>query len=472
VKQIKADIAIIGAGSGGLSVAAGAAQLGLKVVLFEKHEMGGDCLNYGCVPSKALISAAKAAHAVKTAVRFGVAASASTTDWNGVKAHVRTVIDAIAPVDSQERFEGLGVTVVREHARFADRDTVESDTTRVKARRIVIATGSRAVIPPVPGLAQSPFLTNETIFSIETLPAHLVILGAGPIGMELGQAFQRLGSKVTIIDPGRALARMDQEAAALAAHALRAEAVDLREGWKATKVEGLAVTIEGPQRQSETLAASHILVAAGRAPVLEGLNLEAAGVTHDAKGITVKPNLRSASNPRVWAVGDASGKALLTHAAGWHASVFVRNALFKARARHDGLPMPAVAYCEPEVGQIGLTEAEAKAQFGAAVRVARWSFEENDRAIAEGAAEGFAKIITDKAGKILGAAVVGDGAGDILQIVGVAMSNGLKIRSLTNYIAPYPTRGEIIKRAAGQWYVPVLFSGRTKALVGALQRIP
>jgi pyruvate/2-oxoglutarate dehydrogenase complex dihydrolipoamide dehydrogenase (E3) component len=472
MKTLKADIAVIGAGSGGLSVAAGAAQLGLKVVLFEKHEMGGDCLNYGCVPSKALISAGKAAYAVATSDRFGVAAAAPTVDWQAVKAHVRKVIKTIEPVDSQERFEGLGVTVIREHARFKDRDTVESESVQVKARRMVIATGSRAVIPPVPGLARAPYLTNETVFSIDTLPTHLVILGAGPIGMELGQAFRRLGSKVTIVDPGRALSRMDEEAAALAVHALRHAGVDLREGWKATNVDSLAVTISGPEGQTETLNASHILVAAGRAPVLDGLNLEAAGVAYEAKGITVKPNLRSPTNPRVWAVGDASGKALLTHAAGWHASVFVRNALFKARSTHDALPMPAVAYCAPEVGQIGLTEAEAKAKLGEAVRVARWSFEENDRAIAEAAPEGFAKIITDKAGKILGATVVGEGAGDLLQIVAVAMSNGLKIRALTNYIAPYPTRGEIIKRVAGQWYVQLLFSGRTKALVGALQRLP
>jgi pyruvate/2-oxoglutarate dehydrogenase complex dihydrolipoamide dehydrogenase (E3) component len=477
VRQLKADIAVIGAGSGGLSVAAGAAQLGLKVVLFEKHKMGGDCLNYGCVPSKALISAAKAAHAVRMAGRFGVNAPAPTIAWDRVKAHIEKVIETIAPVDSQERFEGLGCTVIRDHARFADANTIESDNVRVKARRIVLATGSQAVLPPIPGLAEAPYLTNETIFSLQTLPQKLVILGAGPIGVELGQAFARLGSRVIIVEPARALARMDAEAASLAVAALRHEGVDLREGWKAIRVGGQAQALElvlnGPNGESETLTATHLLVAAGRAPVLEGLGLEAGGVAHDAKGVTVKPNLRSTTNPRVWAVGDATGKALLTHAAGWHASVFVRNALFKAHSTFAALPMPAVAYGDPEVGQIGLTEAEAKEQRGqAAVRVARWSFEDNDRAQAEGAPEGFAKIITDKAGTILGATVVGEGAGDLLQIVAVAMSNKLKIRALTNYIAPYPTRGEIIKRVAGQWYVPVLFSGRTKALVGLLQRIP
>lgn len=477
MKELKADIAVIGAGSGGLSVAAGAAQLGLKVVLFEKHKMGGDCLNYGCVPSKALISAAKAAHAVRTAGRFGVTAQELTVAWDGVRAHIEKVIETIAPVDSQERFEGLGCTVIREHARFTDPAVIESDSVRVKARRIVIATGSRAVLPSIPGLAEAPYLTNETIFSLQSLPQKLVILGAGPIGVELGQAFARLGAAVMLIEPARALARMDAEAAAVTVSALHREGVDVREGWKAIRVSGrsgaLELVLNGPQGESETIAATHLLVAAGRAPVLEGLGLEAGGVAHDAKGVTVKPNLRSTTNPRVWAVGDAAGKALLTHAAGWHASVFVRNALFKTRSTFDALPMPAVAYADPEVGQIGLTEAEAKQQYGDhSVRTARWSFEENDRAQAEGAHEGFAKIVTNNAGAILGATVVGEGAGDLLQIVAVAMSNKLKIRALTNYIAPYPTRGEIIKRVAGQWYVPVLFSKRTKTLVGLLQRIP
>lgn len=476
MKDLKADIAVIGAGSGGLSVAAGAAQLGLKVVLFERHEMGGDCLNYGCVPSKALITCGKAAHNARTAARFGIEVSPPKADWNAVKAHLQRVITTIAPVDSQERFEGLGCTVIREEARFADRNTIESASVRVKARRIVVATGSRASVPPIQGLAETPYLTNETVFTLDQLPAHLIILGAGPIGMELGQAFRRLGSEVTIIEPGRALARADAEAAAVAVQSLRHEGVIIREGWTPVRISGaptnISILMTGPSGESETITGSHILVATGRAPVLDSLNLEAGGVAHDAKGITVKANLRSASNPRVWAVGDASGKSLLTHGAGWHASVFVRNALFKARSTFDALPMPAVTYCEPEVGQIGLTEEEAKAKHGNKVRTARWSFEENDRAIAEGSTEGFAKIVTDASGTILGATVVGESAGDILQIVGVAMSNGLKIRALTNMIAPYPTRGEIIKRVAGQWYIPLLFSGRTKALVAVLQRLP
>lgn len=476
MKALKADIAIIGAGSGGLSVAAGAAQLGLKVVLFEKGEMGGDCLNTGCVPSKALIAAAKTAHLHRTAGRFGVRPSEPTIDWSAVRTHVDGVIETIAPIDSQERFEGLGVTVIREHARFAGRDVLVSDGARVRAKRIVIAAGSTARVPDIPGLREAPYLTNETIFRLEALPRRLAILGGGPIGIELGQAFRRLGAEVVVIEAERALARADAEAAEFAIARLRAEGVDILEQTKATAVArtasgGVAVTVEsgGAQR---TIEASHLLVALGRAASVAGLDLEAGGVAHSAQGVTVKPNLRSVSNPRVWAVGDVTGQAFFTHAAGWHASVFVRNALFKAPTRADGLPMPSVTYCDPEVAQIGLTEAEARARLGEKARVARWSFHENDRAQTERHAEGFAKIITDVRGRILGASIVGEGAGDLLQIAAVAMSNGLTIRALTNLIAPYPTRGEIIKRVAGQWYVPALFSPRTKALVRLLSHLP
>ncbi|MBU3921473.1 MAG: FAD-dependent oxidoreductase, partial [Alphaproteobacteria bacterium] len=238
LKTLKADLCVIGGGSGGLSAAAGAAMLGLKVVLFEKHEMGGDCLNHGCVPSKALLAAAKAAHAPLDAARFGVNAPAASIDWNGVKAHVRKTIETIAPVDSQARFEGLGCTVIREAARFEDKDTVVSGSVRVKARRIIVATGSQAFIPPIPGLADVPYLTNETIFSMPDFPQHLIVLGGGPIGLELAQAFGRLGAKVTVIEMDRALARADADHAALAVEAIRAEGAAILEGHKAARVSG------------------------------------------------------------------------------------------------------------------------------------------------------------------------------------------------------------------------------------------
>ena len=474
IRTLKADLCVIGAGSGGLSAAAGAAMLGLKVVLFEKHEMGGDCLNYGCVPSKALLSAAKAAHGPAEAGKYGVTIGPASVDWNGVKAHVRKTIETIAPIDSQERFEGLGCTVIREAARFADPSTVVSDTARVKARRIIVATGSRAFIPPIPGLADVPYLTNETIFSMPEFPQHLIVLGGGPIGLELAQAFGRLGAKVTVIEMGRALARADEGHATLAANTIRGEGVTILEQHKAARVSGeaggITVHAKGPGGEV-ALQGSHLLVALGRRAVLDGLDLDKGGVAHTPNGITVGDTLRSKSNPRVWALGDAAGREQFTHVAGWHASVFIRRAFFKQGSTAASLPVPAVTYTSPEIAQIGLTEAEARAKFGEAVKTTAFPFHDNDRAIAEGKTLGEAKLVLHK-GKLVGASIAGDGAGDILQLVSLAMSNGLKLTALTNFISPYPTRAEVVKRAASAYFTPSVFGKPARTLVGLLQRIP
>jgi pyruvate/2-oxoglutarate dehydrogenase complex dihydrolipoamide dehydrogenase (E3) component len=473
IRELNADIAIIGAGSGGLSAAAGAAMLGLKVVIFEKHEMGGDCLNYGCVPSKALLSAAKMAQSAREAAKYGVEVSPPRTDWEAVKAHIRHAIETIAPVDSQERFEGLGVTVIRESARFIDPKTVGSDSVRVKARRIIVATGSAAFIPPIPGLNDAPYITNETIFSLPEFPSHLVILGGGPIGLEMAQAFRRLGAAVTVIEMGRALARADAAHAAIAVEALRAEGVTLLEGHKAGRVSHdagrvtVVVEADGAEKQ---VTGSHLLVALGRRAVLKGLELEAGNVAHDPNGLIVGDNLRSKSNPRVWALGDSAGQGQFTHLAGWHASVFIRRALFKQRSLASSLPLPSVTYLSPEVAQLALTEAEAKEKFGSGVTTTTFPFHENDRAIAEGKTLGEAKLVLNK-GKLVGASIVGEGAGDILQLVSVAMSNGLKLTALTNFISPYPTRAEVVKRAASAHFTPTVFGKPARTLVGLLQRI-
>ncbi len=473
VRELKADLAIIGAGSGGLSAAAGAAMLGLKVVLFEKHEMGGDCLNYGCVPSKALLAAAKAAQSAREAAKYGVDVSSPRTDWEAVKAHVRHAIEAIAPVDSQERFEGLGVTVIREAARFIDPRTIGSDSVRVKARRIIVATGSTAFIPPIPGLKDAPFITNETIFSLPEFPSHLVILGGGPIGLEMAQAFRRLGAKVTVIEMGRALARADAAHAAIAVEALREEGITILEHHKATRISSepgrITVTAEAGGAETQ-IAGSHLLVAVGRRAVLNGLDLDAGGVAHDPNGLIVGNSLRSKSNPRVWALGDTAGQGQFTHLAGWHASVFIRRALFKQRTTASSLPVPSVTYTSPEVAQLALTEAEARQNYPAGVTTTAFPFHENDRAIAEGKTLGEAKLILHK-GKLIGASIVGEGAGDILQLVSVAMSNGLKLTALTNFISPYPTRAEVVKRAASAHFTPAVFGKPARTLVSLLQRI-
>ena len=469
-QTIKADIAVIGAGSGGLSVAAGAAQLGLKVVLFEKGEMGGDCLNYGCVPSKALIAAASAAHEARHSAHLGVTAKAVSVDFAKVMAHVHATIATIAPVDSQERFEGLGVQVVREVARFVDARTVASDSVRVEARKFVIATGSRAMIPPIPGLDNVPHLTNETIFELKTLPERLIVLGGGPIGVELGQAFRRLGSEVVIIEAEAILGREDPASAKVVLDQLRADGVELLAGHKAIRVEA-GPTIILQHAEGETrVNGSHLLIAVGRKPSLDGLDLDKAGIAHDRNGIITDRSLRS-SNRRVFAVGDAAGRGQFTHLAGAHASLVVRRAIFALPVNADTLAVPRVTYCDPELAAIGLGEAEARTAHGAGIRVQTFEFAENDRAQAEGDTRGFGKLITTAKGKVLGVTLVGRHAGDHIHLWSLVLSAGLKLSQLTGMIAPYPTRGEIGKRLAGAFYTPALFSDRTRKLVSILKHV-
>ena len=471
----KADLIVIGGGSAGLSTAAGAAQFGLKVVLYERAEMGGDCLNHGCVPSKALLSAAKAAYNVKNARHFGAGIRTPNTDWEKVKAHVQGAIDTIAPHDSQERFEELGCTVIRETAYFKNPKTIISDTSVSLAPRIVIATGSRAFIPPIKGLKKTPFLTNETIFTLETFPEHLMILGGGPIGMEMAQAFARLGAKVSIVEMGQILASADQEHAKIVRAGLEADGVEFHIGHMATEVsqDGDDIIVHTKTDSgNHKIQGSHLLVAVGRRASVEGLNLEAGHVDVHNGNVSVDGSLRSRSNKRVWALGDVAGLGQFTHLAGWHASVFSRRAFFKQSTKHESLPNPAVTYTSPEVAQIGLTEAQAIATYGVdAVAVSSFPFAQNDRAIAEASTVGECKLIIKK-GKLLGASIVGEGAGDIIQLVGFAMSNGLGVRALTNFISPYPTRTEVVKRAASAYYTPTLFSDRTKKLIGMLKKIP
>lgn len=474
---IKADVVVIGAGSAGLSTAYVSANLGLDVVLFEGAEMGGDCLNHGCVPSKALLAAAKAAYDVRNTAKYGITVDAEPkTDWQAVREHVAGVIAQIAPVDSVERYEGFGTRVVSEFARFEDDKTVVSDSVRVQARRIVIATGSTAFIPPIPGLNDVPYLTNHSIFTTPDFPEKMVILGGGPIGIEMAQAFQRLGSQVTVVEMGRILARADKDHAKLAVQRLEDEGITMMEGHKAVEVSGAAgnitVTTETADGEKHTVTGTHLLVAVGRRTFLDGLDLEKANVKTHARGVEVKKNMRSVSNPRVWALGDATGKAQFTHMAGHHAGIFVQAAFFKVPGVDaDSTPMPAVTYMQPELAQLGMTEDEAREKYGSKVSVGSFPFHENDRAIAERKTDGEAKIIT-VGNKIVGASIIGDGAGDILQLVSVAMSNGLKPRALTSFISPYPTRAEVVKRATSSLFTPTLFSDKTRKLVGLLQRIP
>jgi pyruvate/2-oxoglutarate dehydrogenase complex dihydrolipoamide dehydrogenase (E3) component len=346
------DVCVVGGGSAGLVVASGAAQLGLDVVLIERAEMGGDCLNYGCVPSKALIAAAKAAQAQRDGAPFGIAPVEPKVDFGRVMAHVTGVIAAIAPNDSVERFEKLGVRVLKEEARFIGRTELQAGPHRIRSRRIVLATGSRPTAPPIPGLAEAGFLTNETIFANRTLPGHLIVIGGGPIGLELAQAHRRLGARVTVLEVADFLVKDDPELAAIVVARLKNEGVDLRGHTKIARVErspsGVVVTLEGGER----LEGSHLLVAAGRAPIVEGLDLDKAGVAHTAKGIAVDASLRT-SNRNVWAIGDCNGLYAFTHMAGYEASLFIRGALFRAPARLDAAIVPWATYTDPELAQAG-----------------------------------------------------------------------------------------------------------------------
>jgi len=466
-EKIKADLCVIGAGAAGLVTSAGAAMLGRRVVLFEAGEMGGDCLNYGCVPSKAILTAAHKAQAIRDAGKFGIEAGEPVIDFVKVRDTIQAAITAIEPNDSQDRFEGMGVQVIREFARFSDANTVVSDSVEVKAKRFVIATGTRAFIPPITGIEDTPYLTNETVWSLETLPSHLIILGAGPIGVELGQAFRRLGSDVTIVEAGAPLARFEPEHAELALEALKSDGASVISGLAATQVEGGPDGVTLTLADGRTISGSHLLVATGRVPVLDGLGLEQAGVETDRRGIVCDDRLRT-SNKRVLAAGDIAGKGGLTHLAGWHGSVILRNLYYGLRTGQSAQPIPGAVYTDPPLASVGLTEAEARTQHGDKISVARWGFDDNDRAIAEADTRGGVKLILGKGGKVLGAHAAGARADDLIQIASGVMARGGTVRDLTTPVAPYPTRGEIFKRAAGSYYEPVVFGPFAKFLAGLL----
>ena len=465
------DLCIVGGGSGGLVVAAGAVQLGLDVVLVERSEMGGDCLNHGCIPSKALIAAGKAAQAHRSGAAFGVMPVEPQVDFAKVMDHVAGVIAAIGPNDSVARFEKLGVRVIKEEARFTGPHEMQAGPYRIRARRIVLATGSRPATPPIPGLADVPYLDNESIFTNRVCPPHLLIIGGGAIGLEMAQSHRRLGAQVTVIEGHKCLVHDDQELVAMVARRLRSEGVVLHEAAKIVRVEragaGVAVVLEGGER----LEGSHLLVAAGRKPNVEHLDLDKAGIAFTPHGITVDEGLRT-SNRGVWAIGDCNGRYAFTHMAGYEASLFIRGALFRAPARMNHGLVPWAIFTDPELAQVGLTEAKARETHGDAIKVLRWTFAENDRAQTERETDGMIKVITDTRGHVLGATMVGPHAGDLIQLWCLVISARLKISTVASFVPPYPTLGEVSKRAAGSYYTETLFGPRTRALVKFLLRLP
>ena len=465
---ITPDLCVIGAGSGGLAVAAGAAQMGAEVVLVERGAMGGDCLNFGCVPSKSLLAAARIADLGRRGAALGIAYARPNIDFAAVADSVQRVIAEIAPNDSVERFEGLGVRVLRAEARFTSPLAVRAGDVEIRPRRFVIATGSQPAIPPIGGLDEVPYLTNELVFANRQLPEHLIVIGGGPIGIEMAQAHSRLGARVTVLDVGPLLPRDDPELSAILAERLSNEGIVCRPGIEIAGIERTEKRVAVRLASGEQITGSHLLIAAGRRPTVEALDLTTAGIASTAKGITVDARLRT-TNRRVFAIGDVAGGPQFTHIALYHAGIVIRNALFRIPAKVDYRALPWVTYTDPELAQVGLTEAASRA-IERAPRVLRWRFVENDRAQTERETEGMVKVVTRGNGRILGASIVGPGAGDLILPWALAISQKLKIGAMANLIVPYPTRGEAGKRAAGSYYTPTLFSARTRRLVRLLAR--
>ncbi|WP_299694517.1 FAD-dependent oxidoreductase [uncultured Tateyamaria sp.] len=470
MERIKTDILVIGAGSGGLSVAAGASQMGARVVLLEGHKMGGDCLNYGCVPSKALIASGKLAYAQSHSAVYGVADAAPQVDYATAKDHVNDVIAQIAPVDSQERFEGFGVHVIRDFGRFISPTEVQAGDHVITARRIVIATGSGPLVPPIDGLDSVPYLTNETLWELREQPDHLLIIGGGPIGMEMAQAHRRLGSEVTVIEGAKALGKDDPEMAAVVLDNLRAEGISILEDAMAARIEGDDGSVTVHTKDGASYTGSHLLVAVGRKSNHDTLNLEAAGIETTRSGVKVDASMRT-SNRKVYAIGDAAGGLQFTHVAGYHAGVIIRSMLFglpsKAKTHH----IPWVTFTDPELAQVGLTEAQAREAHADKLDVVRFHYSHNDRAIAERKTEGLIKVMVVK-GRPVGASIAGYQAGELINLWALVLANKMKMSQVAGMVSPYPTIGEVNKRAAGAYFGPKLFeSDMVKRIVGLVQRV-
>jgi len=449
--QGRYDLVVIGGGTAGLVSAAGAAGLGARVALVERHFLGGDCLNTGCVPSKAVIAASRVWHTVRNGEDLGAPPTIGGGDFTQAMERMRRLRADIAANDGAPRFRDLGIDVFLGSARFVATDAVEVDGQRLAFKRAVVATGARAAVPPVPGLAGTGYLTHETIFSLTTLPRRLAVIGAGPIGCELAQAFCRLGSQVTLFDVvPRVLPREDAEASALIAEVLRRESVRLELGADIDEVQPKGQHKVLRFGNDDRIAVDEVLVAAGRLANVEGLGLEAAGIEHTAKGVTVDDHLRT-TNSRVFACGDVASPVQFTHAADAQARMVLRNALFFGRGKLSDLLIPSCTFTSPEVAQVGMRPEQAAHQ-GVKLQTIRVDFADVDRARLDGTTDGFLKLHV-KAGtdKILGATVVSSHAGDLIAEICLAMRAGVGLKTIAETIHVYPTQSEAVKKAADAW---------------------
>ena len=457
------DLVVIGAGSAGLSVAAGAVQMGARVVLIEGGEMGGDCLNTGCVPSKALIEAARRAKGAASAKKLGVSCHDVTVDYASVMRHVRETIAAIEPHDSQERFEGLGVRVIRDYAEFASKNSVRVGDETITARRIVVATGATPIAPPINGLDTVSYFTNETFFENRNRPDHLIIIGGGPIGVEMAQAHAQLGIRTTLIERFEILPREISETREILRTKLLQDGVTIFENCDVSSIKENTATKSFTLGDGQMIEGSHVLVATGRRANVQGLNLSAAGIETTDVGIKVDDSLRT-TNRAVYAIGDVIGQEQFTHVAGYHASLVVRSALFGLPAKVRKNHIPRVTYCDPEVASVGdISDA-------AGIETYRATYDGLDRAIAGARTDGFAQIWV-KNGRVRGATIVGAQAGELIHFWSLVIAQNLKLSKASSVIAPYPTLSDINKKLIGAYFTPRLFDNpKIKSFVKLVQR--
>jgi pyruvate/2-oxoglutarate dehydrogenase complex dihydrolipoamide dehydrogenase (E3) component len=472
-KVLTPDICVIGAGPGGLAVATGAAAYGVKVVLVDKSQPGGQPggdLNRGTLPAAALAAAARQAETVRTAGRFGMEAAEPEIDFKAVMAHVREVVASAAPAVSPERLATLGITVINGEARFIGRRRLVAGDTEIRARRYVIATGTSPIVPTIPGIAEIGCLTGDTVLELGRRPGHLVIIGGSPAGLELAQAFRRLGSQVTVLEEATVLPAEDPEMAAIVARRLRAEGVVLREGVKVTAVErrgktSVRVLIETADGNDD-VDGSHLLAAAGRAPDVEGLDLKKARVALKGNAIDVSAMLRT-TNRRIYAIGGVTGAPQSTQTATYHASLVLKALLFRLPAK-DRAIVPRAVHTDPELAHIGLTEAQASKRHRK-LTILRWPYAENDRARAERRTEGHVKLVAARNGDILGVTIVGANASELIGTWALALSKGLGLKDMATSIPPHPTFGEIGKSTAIAYFAGKTRRPLTRGIVRLLQ---
>jgi len=464
----KRDLVVIGGGAGGLVVASVAAQLGLDVVLVNKEEaMGGDCLHYGCVPSKALIKSAAIAYQMSHAEQWGVTAVKPQIDIRSVNQTIKKAIDSIQVHDSRERFEELGCEVLTGEACFIDNSSIAVGGKTITAKRFVIATGSSAFIPPIKGLQQSDFLTNEDMYSLPTLPESMIVLGGGPIGVEIAQAYCRLGTRVTLVEmASRLLPRMDEDLSAILNDKLTSEGITTCFNCEVIEVTEQHGLKQLRLKDNSTLQASELLVAIGRRPLVEALNLEKAGVNYAASGINVNRKMQT-SNKSIYAVGDVTGEMPLTHVAELQAGIVIANMIFKMPKKISYNVVPSVVYTEPEVAQVGMSVEQC--QHLTKAEVHQFDVSQLDRAITDNNKFGVAKIITRK-GRIVGAHIIAPHAGELIHELALAIQENMKVSKLTSLVHAYPSYSQLNKRLAGQYYKNRLFNPLTKKIVAFLNR--